>query len=960
MRILNIKISILSFIVFAIWVFPLSVSAQSIVNSAPVADAGRDLIRFRGAQVFLNNSSSDPDGDLLEYRWWIYSAPDKSNATLTNPNTKTPFFFADVEGEFVIHLLASDGIFTSNIDEVVVRVMANSAPIIVVDPYYSSRIGELVILDASASLDFEQRELQFRWSIKQAPKGGNAHILNSERPQAEFIADRAGLYIFRVWVSDSFLSSETYVAVRVHTGSCEIPGKVQGKQCRGVFEIASNEDLMEYLKTYGLNNEGTHVKNARLTQNLSLSGDVYIATPCSFSMDTDADLNVEGNLCINAKEVFLAGRNRLYVGQDIHITSSGKMEFSRRSTVEARSITLQSSSNENEGSINFDEHANITATSLRIKSNGRVNIGANSEIALEGNLSIKAEGHTSAILLSRKLSIHSKSVSLISDIIDLGGGTEINSSFIEGIAHKIMADTVVDLTSDTVYLDSDNCQGISSMRIIANTQGGSCLSNSSLLASIMPLSRTTVFVGEEVAFNIANSRGYESATLDFGDTSTHTFGANELATTHAYNTVGTYQVALTVGKEDQTATQMLELTVIDNTNPVLIDFSALITYDDDGFPHKQVDVHISRLTLSGGVDAKQYEYNFGDGSATHTTLKEKARHTYENFGTYTVRVRVQDHLGRWSNPIAKEVILQNEAPTAIFELKDEAYTYEVFGLSALDCSDPEGSLLSYEWIIDGEHFSSHIVEAHFFEEEGLHHITLIVKDDKGRRNYITKKIKVNDPPEGALRAKMSITAEQDEHGGISGGIFASSTGSSIENGEIVRRAWNLSNGESRTGDIFSTRLEPGKYLLTLELESSNGTIVSTAEVLNVVSKYKKSETPSPINVTISGHNANAFNPTSLTLNIIFDGEGINLGQDIEITSDYTSVVSSITKTSSNEITMVVNAHDGFNNIYFNAFDKNGYYIQENLSFFAGSRTITVDILDQSDSNVTNGVWASPK
>ena len=74
-----------------LWVCLSSTFAGNIINNAPIADAGKDAIYFRGAQVFLENLSTDPDGDSLEYRWWISSAPDGSTAVLTNHNSKTPY-----------------------------------------------------------------------------------------------------------------------------------------------------------------------------------------------------------------------------------------------------------------------------------------------------------------------------------------------------------------------------------------------------------------------------------------------------------------------------------------------------------------------------------------------------------------------------------------------------------------------------------------------------------------------------------------------------------------------------------------------------------------------------------------------------------------------------------------------------------------------------------------------------
>jgi len=76
----------------------------------PVANAGPGQIVSAGALVQLNGSSStDVDGDLLQYQWSLISAPDASTATLSNPNGVIPTFTADLAGTYVAQLIVSNG-----------------------------------------------------------------------------------------------------------------------------------------------------------------------------------------------------------------------------------------------------------------------------------------------------------------------------------------------------------------------------------------------------------------------------------------------------------------------------------------------------------------------------------------------------------------------------------------------------------------------------------------------------------------------------------------------------------------------------------------------------------------------------------------------------------------------------------------------------------------------------------
>jgi hypothetical protein len=80
------------------------------VNDAPLADAGFDEIVIAGSTVSLDGSaSSDGEGDALTFSWTFVTMPDASTAVFSDPAAVSPSFVADLVGDYVVALVASDG-----------------------------------------------------------------------------------------------------------------------------------------------------------------------------------------------------------------------------------------------------------------------------------------------------------------------------------------------------------------------------------------------------------------------------------------------------------------------------------------------------------------------------------------------------------------------------------------------------------------------------------------------------------------------------------------------------------------------------------------------------------------------------------------------------------------------------------------------------------------------------------
>lgn len=105
-----------------------STTAQwRIANSAPVANAGADKIVIKNSLVTLDGSgSTDPNNDALTYLWTAPAGIHLNSSSVAKPTFTAPE--VNVDTELIFSLVVSDGIYSSQLDKVVVSVK-DQAPI---------------------------------------------------------------------------------------------------------------------------------------------------------------------------------------------------------------------------------------------------------------------------------------------------------------------------------------------------------------------------------------------------------------------------------------------------------------------------------------------------------------------------------------------------------------------------------------------------------------------------------------------------------------------------------------------------------------------------------------------------------------------------------------------------------------------------------------------------------------
>jgi PKD repeat protein len=207
--------------------------------------------------------------------------------------------------------------------------------------------------------------------------------------------------------------------------------------------------------------------------------------------------------------------------------------------------------------------------------------------------------------------------------------------------------------------------------------------------------------------------------------------------------------------------------------------------------------------------------SFNDGSGS------TAQKTFTTQGPHTVQLRVTDSSG--TPAIATRTVdVGNRAPTAAFGYAPAAPSTGVEVTLTSSSSDPDGSIASYGWDLDGNGTYGDAAgsETHAtFATPGSHTVGLQVTDDSGASDVATVTIAVsNRAPTAAFG--FSPSAPQ------SGELVTFTSTSSDPDGSIASLAWDLDNDgqfdDGTTGTVQTAFATGGAHPVKLRVTDDSG------------------------------------------------------------------------------------------------------------------------------------------
>lgn len=183
-------------------------------TAGPIAYASILKSPYVGSPGVLDGRFSySPSGGFITFNWSVILSQPGGNAKITDPDSPTPTFSADVPGQYLVKLVVSDGQNDAT-DYEVIGVPSNSgvygalANINSSGPaFIKAQLGQPVVLDGRihSTVDINNVNLNdvssagevYNWTLD-VPKGSQATLSDPTSPNPSFVPDVNGYYVVMV------------------------------------------------------------------------------------------------------------------------------------------------------------------------------------------------------------------------------------------------------------------------------------------------------------------------------------------------------------------------------------------------------------------------------------------------------------------------------------------------------------------------------------------------------------------------------------------------------------------------------------------------------------------------------------------------------------------------------------------------------------------------------------------
>jgi YD repeat-containing protein len=367
---------------------------------------------------------------------------------------------------------------------------------------------------------------------------------------------------------------------------------------------------------------------------------------------------------------------------------------------------------------------------------------------------------------------------------------------------------------------------------------------------------SSVAAGIQTSLDASASADPDGAVVKYewdldGNGSYETDSGETPTATASYPTAGDVQVGLRTSDDaGATATTTRTVSV----------FGTLPTASFTATPNPVTTGDQVSFDASGSSDPEgpiaKYEWDLdGNGSyETDTGATPSASRSYAAKGPLTVGLRVTDGDGATSATTVG-LAVQNRAPTASFgATPNPAQTLSQVSFDASSSSDPDGTVVKYEWDLDGNgsyetDTGASAGATHSFPTAGEYEIGLRVTDDDGASNTTTRTLTAQNRAPAASFTAAPNPVQTGTEASFDAGASADPDGS------IVKYEWDLDGNGSYETDTGATPAAAAAYPVAanltvgLRVTDDLGATATTTRSLTVQNRAPAASftaTPNPV------------------------------------------------------------------------------------------------------------------
>ncbi len=326
---------------------------------------------------------------------------------------------------------------------------------------------------------------------------------------------------------------------------------------------------------------------------------------------------------------------------------------------------------------------------------------------------------------------------------------------------------------------------------------------------------------------------------------------------HTYSDEGVYIARFLVIDNNNTAATD---TAIINVTPVHVNQKPTADAGPDDVQQatqgEEMEFHGTGVDVDGFIALYEWDFD-GDGTWDWNDTQERvARWTYTETGLFIARFRVTDNDGATAQDVLRVQVSSstttNEPPTA-----EAGGPYEGVAGTAVTLvgtgSDPDGTVVSYEWDFEGDGTIDHFSPASgtttkVYSMSGTYNAVLYVTDDGGKvatDSTVVRIERANEPPTVSVSDPAPGASIKGYY--VIRGTAADDLGVTEVEVRIDEGAWITASGTLVWSfDLDTTTLVPGVHTLRVRSTDSDGEVSRTAEVQFTVDEPTvEEEEPTP-------------------------------------------------------------------------------------------------------------------